>query len=393
MAIATLVTAGLSMLILYVYYTRTEYLFYKRKERLQTNLELGINIILTNYAAFDYDQLTNYDLLGDRQDSIFISRSKWGLLDIVEIGAFHLQDTLKQKIAIVHELDNKAKGAIHLIDDGRPLTIAGDTKLTGDCFLPVSGVQTGFVGRVGYTNDKLIYGEEKRSEKELPEVSLKETFKWLEDQDLYESEFNIDSVVWSFYQEPMLVEKSDTMSRFYKGNIVIRSDDRLVIGPKARTRQIIAYAPVIEFLPGFEGEGQFFATDTIIVRKDVSLQYPSILAVYNEDDISTIYVESQAVVNGYMMIAGGQDGFRRRIIHLQDDSTFEGMMYCNGLAELYGDILGHVTTKRFLVNSQNGVAENFLFNASINFTEMDTSFLALSEWFFEEKASVLEYLE
>lgn len=77
---------------------------------------------------------------------------------------------------------------------------------------------------------------------------------------------------------------------------------------------------------------------------------------------------------------------------MEDDSRMNGFIYCNGMAELYGDVTGNVTTRRFLVNSSRGIYENYLFNATINRTTLSPDFLTLSQWFYSDSTEVLKFL-
>ncbi|MEQ8580618.1 MAG: hypothetical protein RIC30_21725 [Marinoscillum sp.] len=393
LAISLLVSVVLSMLTLYVYYARMEHSHYLTRIRLQKNLASGIQMTLGEYDHFAYDQAYHYDLYGEEQDSINILRRAWGLLDLYRVTAYKGDLEVSRIYTLAHRPAPQGRSAVFLVDDGRPLSLVGDTRLIGDCFLPVSGVQSAYINRVGYTNDSLIYGQELKSEKKLPEVALKEAFTKIEKLAGGEAEPDEDTLTNSFGADLVQVKAGNVgVNKVYSGHVLITSNTRLVFDTLARTTDIVAYAPVIEFLNGFHGSGQFFATDTIIIHNNVKLTYPTVLATYNRDDLATIQTRGKCEIAGWILMDGSKDGFRRRVIYLEDGTQFHGMIYCNGMLETYGTVEGHVTVKRFLVNSQTGVYENYLFNATIDGTKLDTAFLALPQWFYKKEGKVLKYL-
>lgn len=393
LAISLLMSVGLSMLTLYVYYARMEQIHYLTRIRLQKNLASGIQMTLGEYDHFEYDRTYDLDLYGEEQDSISILRRAWGLLDQYRVTAYKRNQEVSRIYTLAHRPEDKGRSAVFLVDHGRPLSLVGDTRLIGDCYLPVSGVQSAYINRVGYTSDSLIYGTELKSEKKLPEVTLSDAFGRMEQLEGVQLEQDNDTLINSFDADLVEVKAGNTgVNKVYSGHVLITSQSRLIFDTLASTTDIVAYAPVIEFLNGFQGNGQFFATDTIIVHDNVKLTYPTVLATYNRNDLATIQTRGKCEITGWLLMDGSKDGFRRRVIYLEDGTQFQGMIYCNGMLETYGTVEGHVTVKRFLVNAQTGVYENYLFNATIDGTQLDTAFLALSQWFYKKEGKVLKYL-
>lgn len=391
LAIGILVSAGLSMLILYLYYSRLEYKDYERRIRLLTNLETAEEICKAEHSKLEYDEVYFYDLYERGIDSISIAKRKWGLLDIYETASFDRKVKYERAFMLGHYPTEKGRSAVYLPNERGVLSVVGDTKLTGDCYLPSAGVQSAYINRIGYTNEELIYGEELVSEKDFPEANLESVFEDLES--LKGVDISLSDSIYSFTEGPEVIEKTSfDIFEEIGGNLILKSDGRIRFKKESRTTDIVVFGSVIEFEEGFTGSGQFFASDTIIVGKGVTLSYPSSIAVYNPTKPAQIYLKEDSEVSGWLLMQGSKSGFRRRVIFMEDDSKVTGMIYCDGMMEIYGEVSGNVTARKFLVNVPRGVYENYLFNAQIDATTLPLEFLTLKQWFFSDSTEVLKYL-
>ena len=392
LAISLLVSTGLSMLTLYVYYARVEYKLFEKKNRLLENAATGIDLTRADAVSLSYNEWASHDLYGDGLDSVSIRKLHWGLLDRYEVLSFFKELSFSKHYILAPRPTHEGRSAVYLQDDGRPVSVVGNTKLTGTCYLPKAGIQSAYINRVGYTNKELIYGDKKQSDKKFPEVHLEDYIKEVVEVEGVLLDEPADTV-HSFQQEVLIIEGTNlALFSKLKGHIIIRAREKIVFSAEANLEDIVAYAPVIELDSGFEGSGQFFARDTIVVHKYAKLKYPSVLAVYNKDKPAIIHLQDSSEVNGWIVMDGRDEGLRRRIVFLDDQSTFTGMIYCNGMVECYGQILGNVTTRRFLVNAPSAVYENYLMNATIDAMQLPPDFLILPHWFSSDSTEVLKYL-
>lgn len=392
MAISILVSVALSMLILYLYYARLEYLSYGRQINLIENLQTAIEITKGGFKDMEIDKTYLYDLYGQESDSISISYKLWGLFDLFEVHSFRGSVDYAKCYILAHGISQEGKSAIYLQDEGRPLAVVGDTKISGVCYLPKAGVQSAYINRIGYKNEKLIYGEQRQSEKDFPELETDKVIKQLEKLNGNRVDALLDTTQ-SFLMEPAIIECFELeVSSEISGQVILKANNKIVFTNEAKVSDIIAYAPVIVFEEGFEGSGQFFVSDTLIANKNVKFNYPSALVAYNEHKPALIKLSEGSETNGWIMMDGKSDGLRRRVVYVEDGAKFQGLIYCNGLAEIYGEVIGNVTTRRFLVNAPSAVYENYLFNATIDATQLDLEFLTLSQWFYSDSTQVLKYL-
>ena len=393
LAIGLLVSVGLSMMILYIYYTQLEYKGYQQKIRLVENLETARMITLADVEHFEYEIPYLMDLYGEGRDSLRINKMEWGFIDVFSVWAWTPTHRDSMVYATAQKPGEKSQSCIFLVDEGRPLAVAGETKLIGNGYVPVSGIQSAYVGRIGYRNEELIYGEELKSDKELPETTIEEKFERVNQMQGNWIDHTGDTISNSYFNDLLMLSGSNLeIFGVYDGKVLIKASGAVVFDSLARTSGVIVYAPEIEFKSGFEGSGQFLATDTIILNKEVKLEYPSLLAVYNEKKPATIQTRGKAEIEGWVLMEGGKDNFRDRVIYFEDGTIFKGLVYCNGMFEPYADIIGHVTTKKFLVNAPSAVYENYLFNTTIDYTKLDTAFLTLNQWFYSNQARILQNL-
>lgn len=392
LAISMLVATTLSMVILHTYYSRLSTLRLQSSTRTKRNLIEAEKLAIHIGDQLAYDQVYALDLYGLGSDSISILKTKWGLFDHLKLRAYntHASDTLM----IICGMGSTEEGtsALYLVDEGRGLAVSGMAKITGVAYLPQSGVQSAYVGRVGYQNKELIYGERRQSEKNLPELELEEVFDHAEH--LQGLQMEVPGSLNQSFHDPLL-ELSGSRITLYdtlSGHLLVKATDRIILDSLCRTDKLIAYAPVIEFRPGFKGSGQFFATDTILVRSDVELQYPTVLACFQRYRNGGIFLEEKSHVTGWILMDGDETGFRKRLISVAENALFTGKMYSNGMVETYGEIHGHVATRRFLVNAPTAIYENYLFNTSIDGTKLDSLFLALPGWFSDDRLKLLNRL-
>jgi hypothetical protein len=391
LAIGILLSAGLSMLIVYLYYSRLEYKTYERRIRLLQNLEGAEEICKAQHGSLNYEEIYLFDIYQNGSDSVSIQKRKWGLLDRFHVATFQQTARYEKGFFLGYYPNRQGRSAVYMHNERGNLSLTGDAKITGDCYLPKGGVQSAYINRVGYTGEKLVYGQTYESSNVFPKINLKE--EWQSLAQLSGVNQPLADSLYSFKNETEILEQSSFhITDTLQGNLILKTNGRAVFTNIASCSDIIVVASVIEFEEGFRGSGQFFASDTIIVHKNVKLDYPTVLAVYNPFDKGQIYVEEGAEISGWLLLDGENDGFRRRLIYLENDSKVNGFIYCNGMVESYGKIDGHISTRRFLVNIPNGIYENYLLNSQIDATALHPEFLTLSQWFYSDSTEVMKYI-
>ncbi|MDW3194719.1 MAG: hypothetical protein R8G66_20235 [Cytophagales bacterium] len=396
MAVSLVVSIILSSLILLGYYTRLESLQYDINLKVDSNLQSAEQLALSNPESFDYFQQKRLDLFGEGEDTVMLERRPWGVFDYFKITARHGRFERTSYFSIAHVPSEKARSALFLVDERRPLSVVGSTRLTGTVYLPQSGIQSAYVERVGYQNDSLFYGTRLTSDGDMPELNDK-VMDAIEEVRKYPHRVS--------YREPFNLEQkfsSDTLIRFRSSRMNVNDTlngfiwidaRKVVLDSLCRLDNVLVTADVIEFKNGFEGSGQFFAEDTIYVRSGAKVDYPSVLFVSSGLSNGSIQIESKAEVQGIVGVDGDVNNYYQRHIHLHQGGKISGAIYSHGFLETYGDIEGHATVRKSLVNATSAIYENYFLNAKIDGTKQNEHFLVPPLWFYEDDRKVLRWLK
>lgn len=395
MAVSLVVSIILSSIILLGYYTRLQNRQYDINLKIDANLRSAEQLALSNPASFDYFQPRNLDLYGNGEDTVVLERRPWGVFDYFKITSRHGRFERNSYFSIANSPSEKARSALFLVDERRPLSVVGSTRLTGTVYLPQSGIQSAYVERVGYQNDSLFYGQKLNSDSEMPELNdnildaVEEVRKY-RNKVSYRKTFNVEQAF-----------SSDTLIRFSGvrlhvndtlNGLVWLDARKVVLDSLCRLNNVLVTADVIEFKEGFEGSGQFFAEDTIYVRSGAKVTYPSVLFVSSGLSNASIQIEKSATVEGVIGVDGDVNNYYQRHIHIHAGGKVMGAVYCHGFLEIYGEIEGHATVRKSLVNATSAIYENYFLNAEIDGTKQNQHFLVPPLWFYEENQKVLRWL-
>ena len=400
--VAILSSIILSAIILGGYYYKIEYLHYKIEKQNIENLSSSVALSL---AVDDIPYHEEYygQLFSEGTDSVMISRQPWGVWDVFKVRTFNAKSDYIRYFARAFKRSEKAMSALYLYDEGRPVSVSGKAKITGKAYLPKSGIRSSYVGRIGYGNSKLIYGTKLESKDEMPALNSgkKETIRHftagnvsklypeyliVKDNSINYMRFDSDTVVYQNYRS---VSIRDSIS----GRVWINASERIFVESKAFLENTILSAPIIEIDSGFTGALQLFATDTILIGRNVHLEYPSFLGVLNDDPPATISIEPNSKITGVVYMDGEKDRYNLRILSIADQATVEGMVYCNGMTDILGSIEGHISTRKFLINTFSGVYENYIFNAKLNGEAINPDFAGIDLWYYDNEKVILKWLD
>ncbi len=395
MAVSLVVSIILSTIILLGYYTRLQSLQYDINLKIDANLQSAEQLALSNPLSFEYFEPRTLDLYGEGEDTVVLERRPWGVFDYFKITSKHGRFERNSYFSIANTPSEKAKGALFLVDERRPLSVVGSTRLTGTVYLPQSGIQSAYVERVGYQNDSLFYGKRLTSDSDMPALN-DDALDAVEDVSKYRNRVS--------YRKTFSVEQkfsSDTLLRFSSVRLNVNDTlsgfvwldaRRVVLDSLCRLDNVLVTADVIEFKDGFEGGGQFFAEDTIYVRSGAKVDYPSVLFVSSGLSNASIQIEKSAMVEGVIGVDGDVNNYYQRHIHIESGAKVAGAVYCHGFLEIHGEIQGHATVRKSLVNATSAIYENYFLNAEIDGTKQNEHFLVPPLWFYEENQKVLRWL-
>lgn len=200
-----------------------------------------------------------------------------------------------------------------------------------------------------------------------------------------EKDLSGDSIHNSFKNRSLVFSCSNAITisnGLYKGNVAIISNKQITIAASAVITDIIVAAPRIIIEDNFKGNFQAFASDSIIVKKNVSLYYPSVLGLVmdsSSSNISAIVVSENDTLLGNIF-AYKDDAYvlKQAGVILPQQSLIAGQVYSNGFADVKGTIKGSLMCNKIILVTPSSVYENNLVNAVIDITQLSRYYVGIN---------------
>jgi hypothetical protein len=268
----------------------------------------------------------------------------------------------------------------------------GNAILKGIIFLPSQGVKPGYIAGESYYGKELVQGTTRNSNTKLPE--LKKNYKEILEGFLQFQEFNSNrflggnevlkyknsflkpTKVW-YSKNEIVLDNNNLL-----GNIIIKSEQKIVIKKTAILKDIMIIAPIIVIEDDVYGCFQALANKQIKVGKNCKLSYPSALVFIQEKNEildtqkleAPIYIDKKTEIRGSIVYfkSTKENDFKVQIM-LNEETLVKGEVYCEGNVELNGKVVGSVYTEQFIVNKAGTTFINHIYNGQIvddNFPEM-----------------------
>lgn len=391
LAISVIIAMLTCSILLAEHFTRISLVNDITNEEVIRNAESGI-ILACNNEHEDYSQGRDVDLYGRGKDSVFIQRKPWGAFDVC-ISRAHTRNISFEKIALVGVNESPVNSySLWVADMDRPLSITGKTELRGKCYLPKSGIERAYIEGNSYQGSCLVYGEMATSSRFMvpPDKNRLELIAELSKGKVADD----DSVVsWNDLQS------ADTIARSFKenaliitgnypirihqnisGQVCIISSIAIYVERSSQLNNVILVAPRIEIEDETHGQFQAFARDSLIVGKDVRLEYPSILAVCADKlspEFAGLVMHESAKIMGDVFGSVDGDDIRRHVtISVDHDAMIYGSLYCTDLVDLKATVIGSVTCAKFILKTNSAVYENHLINAVIDCTKRNDAYIS-----------------
>ena len=366
------------------YYSRQHQIAANIEQRLSRNLESAINLVLEDNTASSFPKSDSFDLFEDNRDSVLITTAPWGVFEVACVTAFSNVFSKRQGLIFGSGLPAYMDGCLYVADHRRPLSVNGNTILTGDVYLSKGGIKPIYINQRGYDGSKLVEGTIKTSAEALPELStaiLDHLHRLSIDSAGLAPEWQAgDSLVHPFYNDVYTVySKEVNLSGLkLKGNIIIRADSLIEVDANNRLEDVILSAPIIRFKQGFKGAVQAIATDSIIVESGSVFDYPSALILLKDPDMkmqNLLRMETGCVFNGVIIAKCEKDDITRCRVELTKNTQINGVVYVMGYCSLRGQVNGTVLTDYFIYQEQNMMYENTLVDVAVNRRNLSPYFI------------------
>ncbi|MDP2060828.1 MAG: hypothetical protein Q8J97_13885, partial [Flavobacteriaceae bacterium] len=309
----------------------------------------------------------------------------WGVFEKAGLTDSHFKITKK---ALLGGYVGKNPPAIVLQNQYQKLVVAGATHIEGDVFLSDFGVDRGSIGGKGFSFHQLVDGEINLGKQKLPLLDQR-FIKYLENllntnsdnlgnTDFYRMKTPLknsfsDSTITLFSNQKIYLENMELT-----GNILIISDEEIVVDATAKLADVLLVAPTITINDGVSGSFQAISNKNIYVGENCNLAYPTALALNLASgnrlltpggipDSYKIFISKGTVIKGVLMYVGddGQDLFLPQI-ELDENSTLFGQIYCTKNIELKGTVYGSIYADSFIALQNGYIFKNHLLDATIN---------------------------
>lgn len=365
-------------------------------KRLQVNFEIQEHMLLNNYLGLKYGaskvETGTMQLVYSSGDTSDITVRNWGAYRVVVSQTKHGQRKVN-KSAIVGDASDFRYPTVYLPNQRQKLKLCGETKIEGLAMIPERSLERGYIAGKNYSLDKLLYGEEQISDKQLPKLKDK-IIPTLEDivlNSIKIDPLDVDSS-FSFTEATRLVSTVEELfvSNKLKGNLILHSFQKITIGTDAVLENVILMAPEVQFEKGFSGSVQVVANRRIVCEEGVTLSYPSALMLseleFNNAEQNGIFLAPRTQVIGGILLASNAPNFRRPVQLVIDEAVVGGLVYNVGETELRGKLIGSLYTNSFSLNVGGGQYVNYLLDATLS-KEMLPKDFVYPKWIDLEESS------
>ncbi|MBL4664088.1 MAG: hypothetical protein JKY22_11180 [Flavobacteriaceae bacterium] len=364
------------ILLSFITLSHTHSFFRFKSENLLEQLE-------RNEAVFFLDEIQNEAIF----DSIELTKSFRGGFQLITAKS-KFNNTYLIKIGLVGAIQNKQNTALYLQDNNNPLVMVGNAEIHGNVLLPANGVKAGVISGTYFNGNKLIRGDIKYSNSNLPalETNFDQYVQELRDISNINSDNSISlnsELKNSFKNSEKIIfdERQFTIYENAIGNIRFQSNKEIVISKEANLTDVLIVAPKIRIEKGFKGNIHLVAHDSIIIEKEVELKYPSsviILHSINSEIDPAILIDKGSKVEGVVFFSNRIPTEKKETnILISEKAVVRGGLYCEGYVELYGTVFGEVYTSYFLTKASSGRYINHLMDGKIIANNESESFFHL----------------
>ncbi|MFN3402666.1 MAG: hypothetical protein ACK40G_01135 [Cytophagaceae bacterium] len=403
--IMALVIALLTGSIIYIsYLNRLQISYLQLQQKLMLNASSAFNILLAENSDELQEDTRVLDLYGLEEDSVLIKKAKWGIFDIGIVKAFSGRSEYIKAGMYGYKPDGESNAAVYLADMNRPLSVSGNTRLKGVCYLPEAGIRREFIEGKSFTGNKLVDGEIKKSKSHLPALEkniCENVLKFLANtppaSSVYLKDIGQDSIIKSYLDTTLFLNLGNNIrltDKFYSGNILLWSDTLVEIDANSRLKDVLLFAPAVVFKKGFRGSVQVFAKDSILLEEDVELTYPSALGIFKKDfkvQQPFVRIKSGAKVSGLIFTKVEVQDLRQTFVDLKKNSLVKGQIYADGYADIKGRVEGSVMCNKFILYSSY-TYENYLLDAEIDVTLLSDYYVGSSLLPSQKKKRIVKWL-
>jgi hypothetical protein len=398
----------ISLVLLSSYYENRVITLITRQTEIERNVDSALNLFMEGFDIFKRNDSTTVNLFESVDNKVHLTKREWGNYLIVKASAKWKSESSSRIALIGTDLFSEEPVALFMPDDGRILSLNGNTRLIGNCYLPGKTARVSAIEGQQYKYKELVFGQIKASPHSLPSLnnSLLNFADSIVSNGLPTSDSIISinaidtGIVTNSFNNRTLIINAGTVKSLagysFSGNIIIWSTLPVTIDKSTKLEDVIVFAPQIRVKSGFKGAFQAFAVQSVKIDDNCDLCFPSQLCVihsegkYNPSDSLIISLGQNSKLSGAAIIkTHGLTSF----IKIDKGASINGQIYCPGLIELSGEIIGSLFCKGFYLKTAKANYYNHLLNTSIDFNRLSKNFVGVDLIRQDSIKSVIKWLE
>lgn len=339
------------------------------------NADSGILLLLTDEQLASSGPVQN-DLFADGLDTVRLERRPWGAYQVLisQAGCGRHQAL---KVVLSGSVMGDSMVTLWLADQGRPLSLCGNTRIVGTCHLPKAGVKRAYIEGKNFVGDRLIFGQQLTSGSSVPEM-LPITFEdhLLEGQEkLIFEEMDVFTIDRSFNTPTLLISSTEDIQldgADFSGNLLVISETAIYVGRNTKLSRCMLQAPKVTVESGFVGDVQIYG-DSVELEEGVRLDYPSGIYAINPERGHDVLIGEESTVIGQVLM--GEPSGGKGLLRIAKDARVYGIVTNQGLTELKGSVHGQLMTSGFTLRTPSSTYDNHLLNATISNEELPPEFV------------------
>jgi hypothetical protein len=258
-----------------------------------------------------------------------------------------------------------------LCDRNRALSLSGETEIRGKIFIPLNGINYTEIDGEYYKGEEIPYTRLDIAGAQLPPIDsttlvFPESLK--EYRDRSDELPATTDTYYSFHGPTNYFNVSENRDEIVlRGNAVLFADE-LKISASSKINEAIIIARKVTIEEGFTGSLQVFCSDSVLIKENVTLQYPSGIYLDAEIDYPYVSLSDNSEINGYIIILGKirDEELLFPSYRQSENSLLRGLLYVDGTTNFRGEISGAVYLKDCFFTSNQNVYAGTLYNTRIN---------------------------
>ena len=376
---------------------------------LQSSVNSGINLLLANEGTCEIGEKKHIVLFDNVQDSISLSRERWGVFDLCKVNVEKKHQELSKTFLSGGYQSDQDNIALSLVDKKRPLSVCGNTHIEGDCYVPKAGVKRTIIDGRSFSGTKMIYGKVLYSEAEIPTLNghlsgisvgyfisrfiLESNCTIIEWENL-----NNGQLEHTFNEDPIVIYSPTRISLSqidFQSNIIIISEKGITVNHECNLEDVILCAPCIYLDSDLDATIQCIASDSLVLDENSQLNYPSALIVANDSEGSAGFmkISQGSKINGIVISNTIHDPRSKGpVLVIEDAAIIEGQLWCNSFLDISGSVYGPAYVQSFYLKTPSSIYENHLLDAEFNRNRLPEYYTGLELFFDDKTQKVIKWL-